>query len=85
MDMAVNHSPLRFLLLTGDADDMVHPSHAENFSDSLNGAGHQASLENVGGADHIDLIRPHVVGDLIRPHVVGDRIVSFVRRHPETA
>lgn len=72
MDIAVNHSPLRFLLLGGEVDDLAPPFHSEHFADSLNEAGHQAWFENIAGADHLDLIRPQLV---------GNRIVSFVQRH----
>ena len=74
LDMAANHSPIRFLLLSGDADDITPPFHADNFADALNQTGHQATSETLAGADHIDLSKPHQV---------GKRITTFLGQHHE--
>jgi acetyl esterase/lipase len=65
MNLAHENPDLMSLLLHGDSDGIVEPSFTFDFGAALTGAGSEALVEIVEGADHTDLYDPDVVGDLI--------------------
>ncbi|HEY6628317.1 MAG TPA: alpha/beta hydrolase [Acidimicrobiia bacterium] len=56
---------LESLLMYGEEDGFVEPSFAFDFGDALTGAGSEALVEGVEGAQHNDMYLPRIVGDLI--------------------
>ncbi len=62
----VDQNPdLDSLLMYGEEDGFVEPSFAFDFADALTGAGSEALVEGVEGAQHNDMYLPRFVGDLI--------------------
>jgi acetyl esterase/lipase len=53
------------LIMYGEEDGFVEPSFALDFADALTGAGSEALVEGVEGAQHNDMYLPRFVGDLI--------------------
>jgi acetyl esterase/lipase len=64
--LLVGENPdLNVLLVHGAADGLVPLDFAQDFADSLEGAGTGVVVEIVDGASHNDLTSPSVVGELI--------------------
>jgi acetyl esterase/lipase len=64
--LLVGENPdLNVLLVHGAADGLVPLDFAQDFADSLEGAGTGVMVEIVDGASHNDLTSPSVVGELI--------------------
>jgi len=62
----VDHNPhLESLLMYGEDDGLIAPSFTFDFADALDGAGSEALVEMVEGAQHNDMFSPGFVGDLI--------------------
>lgn len=62
----VDHNPdLESLLMYGEDDGLIAPSFTFDFADALDGAGSEALVEMVEGAQHNDMFSPDFVGDLI--------------------
>lgn len=63
--LAGGNPDLKVLLIHGEGDGLVPLDFAQDFADSLEGAGVGVLVEVVGGASHNDLTSPAVVGQLI--------------------
>jgi acetyl esterase/lipase len=63
--LAGGNPDLNALLVHGGADGLVSLDFAQDFADSLTGAGVEVLVEVVDGASHNDLTSPAVVGQLI--------------------
>ncbi|MFO7548065.1 MAG: alpha/beta hydrolase [Acidimicrobiia bacterium] len=62
---AAERPDVAFLLLHGDADEVVALSFAEDFAAALEAGGHAVELQVLPGIDHAQVADPLVVADLI--------------------
>ena len=65
LNLVGDNPDLDSLLMYGEEDGFVEPSFAFDFADALTGAGSEALVEGVEGAQHNDMYLPRFVGDLI--------------------
>jgi acetyl esterase/lipase len=62
----VDQNPdMESLLLYGGDDGFIDSSFAFDFAEALEGASSEALVEEVEGADHMDMFAPSMVGDLV--------------------
>lgn len=62
----VDQNPdLDSLLMYGENDGLIAPSFTFDFAEALDGAGSDALVEMIEGAQHNDMFSPRFVGDLI--------------------
>ncbi|KGM13365.1 serine aminopeptidase domain-containing protein [Cellulomonas bogoriensis] len=56
---------LPFLLVHGEADQVVPVSFTTDFADALRGARHEVAVELLPDVDHAQVLSPDVVGDVV--------------------